>query len=232
MELYIQIIFILALFKFCLKAAMSGRLWVILSYAFGASLFSFLMYPIVIEQPLTIISDLLADKSIVTDTAVLTTLEAVAGIFISIFLLDNYFTEQKKRKTSVQVLKMLPGVIVLFALAYFQLQFFKIRVGADFLETAILYATIIFASISLFAILLKRMVVAESLKLELKILLNIGILFIGLLVNSSIADYNLSYAETVIEWSALGTMILICGVMVILGYFLSKIELKKIFKLK
>ena len=231
MEQYIQIIFILAIIKFCLKAAMTGRLWAILSYAFGVSLFCLALYPIVIRQPLTIITDLLANKAVVTDMAVWTTVEAAAGIFISIFLLDNYFMEHQKRKRSISILKVIPGWIFIFGIAYFQLQFFKIRVGDDFLTTAIMYSSIIFVLISLMSLFLKYVVVAESMKLELKILLNIGILFIGLLVNSSIADYNSSHSETVVEWGALVTMFLICGGLVVCGYLLSKIELTKIFKI-
>ena len=117
MELYIQIIFVLAAMKFCLKAASTDRLWVIFSYAFAASLLSFAMYPIVIEQPLTIISDLLTNKTVVTDIAVLTTIEAVAGIFVSIFLLDNYFTARPKLKRYIYFLKIMPGIIFIFALA-------------------------------------------------------------------------------------------------------------------
>lgn len=231
MELYIQIILVLAMMKFCLKAAMSSRLWVILCYALGASLFSLSMYPIVIEQPLTMVSDLLLNKKIVTDIAVLTSIEAISGIFISILLLDNYFTERAKRKRYLKVLKVIPGVIFMFGVAYFQLQFFKIRVGADFLTTALLYSSILFISITITALLLQKVVKAESMKLELKILLNMGILVIGLLVNSTIADYNLSYAETAIEWTAMITMLLICSLMVSLGYLLSKLKFKK-FKIK
>ena len=211
---------------------MNSRPWVILCYALGAALISFSMYPIVIEQPLTIISDLLASKKIVTDIAVLTSIESVAGIFISILLLDSYFMDKSKRKKYVKVLKVLPGVIFIFGIAYFLLLFFKTRVAADFLETAILYSSLIFVSVAAVGLFIQKAVKAESLKLELKILLNIGILFIGLLINSSVADYNLSESETVIEWKALGTMLLICGLMILLGYLFSKIEIKKIFKIK
>lgn len=228
MELYIQIIFVLAAMKFCLKAATTGRLWVIFIYAFAASLLSFAMYPIVIEQPLTIISDLLANKTVVTDIAVLTTIEAVAGIFVSIFLLDNYFMERSKRKRYVYALKVVPGIIFVFALAYFQLQFFKIRAGEDFLATALIYCSIIFGFVSLLSIAIKQLITAESLRLELKILLNIAILVIGLWINSAVADYNLSHAETTIEWGALIAISLILVSLFGLGYLLSKMNFKKI----
>ena len=212
--------------KFCLKAAMNSRHWVILCYAMGAALISLLMYPIVIEQPLTIISELLGNEKIVVDIAVITSIESIAGIFMSALLLDNYFMEKSKRKKYLKVLKVIPGVVFIFGIAYFQLQFFKVRVGADFLTTAILYSAIIFISTSITAFLLRNTVKSESLRLELKVLLNIAILVIGLLVSSSAADYNSSNAETVIEWKALGTMLLIASMIILMGYFLPKIKLK------
>lgn len=232
MEIFVQIVFILALLKYCLKAASSGRFWIIALYGLGAAVFAMAIYPFVINQPVNIISELLASKRFVTDGAVLTTIEAVAGIFISIFLLDNYFMPRPKRKKSLKVLKILPGVLVFFAIAYFELLFFKINVGVDFTLSAIIYASIVFGSITLVALLVKSQMSQESIKLELKIMLNVGILFIGLLINSSVADYNLSNAQTAIEWQPLLTISLIAVALFIIGIFLPKIDIKSLLKLK
>ena len=129
MELYIQIIFVLALAKFCLKAAMTGRFWTMACYAFFAALVSLALYPTVIEQPATVITNLLADRELVTDGAVLTTTEAILGIFVSVFLLSNYFKPKGQRRKSVFVLKVVPGILWIFAVAYFELLFFRQRVA-------------------------------------------------------------------------------------------------------
>ena len=76
MEHYIQVIFVLALAKYCLKAAMTGRLWVMAAYAAVAAVVALVLYPAVITRPVTIVAGLLADRRLVTDGAVLTTLEA------------------------------------------------------------------------------------------------------------------------------------------------------------
>ncbi len=217
--------------KFCLKAASTSRPWVVILYAVGASLISLLMYPLVIEQPLTIISELLASEKFVVDIAVITSVESIAGIFMSVLLLDNYFMEKAKRKKYLKILKVIPGVVFIFGIAYFQLQFFKLRIGANFLSTAILYSAIIFTITLITAFLIREAVKSESLRLELKVLLNIAILIIGLLVSSSVADYNSSDAETVVEWKALGTMVLLGSFTILIGYIFPKIKPKnKIFK--
>ena len=207
MELYIQIIFVLALAKFCLKAAMTGRFWTMACYAFFAALVSLALYPTVIEQPATVITNLLADRELVTDGAVLTTTEAILGIFVSVFLLSNYFKPKGQRRKSVFVLKVVPGILWIFAVAYFELLFFRQRVGADFGATAAIYAGIVFAVVLLAAGFIHLFVRHESMKLELKIMLNMGILLIGLLVNASVADSTVVYATVSnVEWGALAAL--------------------------
>ena len=207
MELYIQIIFVLALAKFCLKAAMTGRFWTMACYAFFAALVSLALYPTVIEQPATVITNLLADRELVTDGAVLTTTEAILGIFVSVFLLSNYFKPKGQRRKSVFVLKVVPGILWIFAVAYFELLFFRQRVGADFGATVAIYAGIVFAVVLLAAGFIHLFVRHESMKLELKIMLNMGILLIGLLVNASAADSTVVYATVSnVEWGALAAL--------------------------
>lgn len=227
MEIFVQIVFILALLKYCLKAALTGRFWIILLYGLAAALFALAVYPLVITQPVNIITELLTNHKFVSDGAVFTTLEAVFGIFVSILLLDNYFTPLKKRKKSLMILKISPGIIVFFGIAYFELLFFKMNVGVDFMLSAVIYSSILFVSIVLFSLLIKSQMNHESIKLELKIMLNLAILIIGLLINSTIADYNLSNAQTVIDWKPLAVIAAIAGVLFILGVYFPKIKFKK-----
>lgn len=207
METLVQLIFIIALLKYCLKAALSGGFRSILLYALGLSVWALLWYPLVIHQPVTLIETLLLDEKVVADGAVLTTIEAVAGILISIKLLDNYFAPKPKRKRLLFILKIVPGVLALTATLYFELLFFKMRVLGDFLVTALLYAGLCTSVILGLSLLLKHTVSGESLKLEMKLLLNMAILCVGLLINASVADYNLSAAQTEIEWLPLLTLI-------------------------
>ena len=223
MELYIQIIFVLALAKFCLKAAMTGRFWTMACYAFFAALVSLALYPTVIEQPATVITNLLADRELVTDGAVLTTTEAILGIFVSVFLLSNYFKPKGQRRKSVFVLKVVPGILWIFAVAYFELLFFRQRVGADFGATVAIYAGIVFAVVLLAAGFIHLFVRHESMKLELKILL------IGLLVNASAADSTVVYATVSnVEWGALAALTAGTACFFLLGLLLSKINFKKL----
>lgn len=175
------------------------------------------------------ITNLLADRELVTDGAVLTTTEAILGIFVSVFLLSNYFKPKGQRRKSVFVLKVVPGILWIFAVAYFELLFFRQRVGADFGATAAIYAGIVFAVVLLAAGFIHLFVRHESMKLELKIMLNMGILLIGLLVNASVADSTVVYATVSnVEWGALAALTAGTACFFLLGLLLSKINFKKL----
>lgn len=230
MEVYVQLILLLALIKYCLNAALSSRIWIILCYGLLASLVSLALYPLVIEQPVTLVSSLLSNDPMVSDGAVITTIEAVAGIFTSIYLLDNYFMPRAKRKKSIYILKIMPGILFCLAIAYFELQFFKWRVGGNFVTTAVIYAIGVFVMLVGTALLLNYVLKGESPKLELQILLNIAILIIGLFINSSVANYSISNAEYIIHWGALFTILSLAATFFIAGFYLRKINIKSFFK--
>lgn len=230
MELFMELIFIIALTKYCLKAALSARLLRLVGYAALASVFAMAIYPVVIEQPLTIVKQMLSDRQAVSNLALLTTAEAIAGIFISIYLLDNYFKPKAKRTKLAFVIKIVPGVLAFCGIAYFELLFFKFRAGGDFLTTAIIYAALLFAAIAIVSLLVRYSLPSESLKLEMKVILNMAILVFGLLVSSSVANYNVSHAQSNIEWMALFTLIVGAAALVALGVWLEKIDFKNILK--
>ena len=70
----------------------------------------------------------------------------------------------------------------------------------------------------------------ESLKLEIKLILNLAILTIGLLVSSSVADYNTSSARTTVEWTGLIALICISFVLAAAGLWLQKVNFKNPLK--
>lgn len=227
MEILVQLIFIIALAKYCLTAAQSGNLWQLVGYSAAAAVVALALYPVVIEQSTTIITKLQTSRTAVSNIALLTTAEAIAGIFVSVYLLDNYFKPKAKRTKTANVLKIVPGVLVFAAIAYFELLFFKLRVGGDFLVTAVLYAVLLFMVILAIGVVAQYTLTAESLRLEIKVILNMAILIVGLLVSSSVADYNISQAQTTIEWEALIALSIGAVALIIFGILLPKIKLIK-----
>jgi len=230
MEQLIQVIFIIAICKYCLKAALGGSFKHICLYGFIATVFAISIYPFVISQSMNVIQTFLTNKKLVSDAAVITSFEAIAGIFISLSLLDNYFKPKNKRSNFIRIIKIIPGFICFIGIGYFELHFFKLLVGFSFEFISLFYGLLVFIGVISISYLLKYLLLGESDKLEFKIILNILILVFGLLVYSSIADYNLSNAQTVIEWKALGCLSLIIIACVAIGFFLSKINYKHLIQ--
>ncbi len=226
----VQLIFAIALLKYCLKAALSNNVFIIVGYSAALALIAFAVYPIVINQPMTIVSDMLESKIFVENLALITIAESILEIMISIFLLENYFLPKNKRKKTARILKIIPGVLVFFAVAYFELLFFKARAGHDFLITAILFSSILLIGISAISLIIKYIIFNESLKLEIKVILNLAILLLGLLVSASVADYNISYAQTVIEWGHLIFIVVGFVLLATIGFLLHKFNFNHHFK--
>ena len=229
MELLVQIIFLIAILKYCLKASLAGGFKTMLLYALGVGLWAMLWYPVVIRQPVTIIEQLLTDRHVVMDGAVWTTFEALAGMLLGVELLDNYFAPKAQRKKVWFILKVLPGVLAPLGVLYFELMFFKEVILDNFALTASLYAVMVTALVAMLAWGLKHWVEGESLKLELKVLLNMLILLIGLLINSAVADYNTSSAASHTDWRALCLIVLGSTMLILIGYFTRNWNMKQIF---
>ncbi len=223
MELLIQIIFILTILKFSLKAAIHDKYWIIALYALGAAVLAMALYPLVVEMPANAASQLLKDRNLVTDMAVIITAETLLEITIAIIMLKG-----EKRGKTVSILKYIPGVMIFATVAYFELMFFRWRVGADFTQSAILYSTLTFAAILALCLMLRFVAPSSEMRLELKMLFNFSIFAIAMLVNSMVAEYNLSNNQSVIEWQATIAILLIGAVITTIG-FLTNEKIKQLF---
>jgi len=224
MEQFLQFIFILAIAKYCLDAALTRRTAVMAAYAAVLAAVAFALWPTVIGWRGDMIADLLSDGPLVADGALVITLEAVAGIFISIMLLDNYFMPRRKRRRSLFVLKVLPGVICFFAAVYFELLFFRSFVGIDFMTVALMYAGIVLAGTFAVSLAFGWLMPGESTKLEAKIVIDMAILFIGLFVNASIASYNISSSHTEISPAPMAVFVAVTVVFAASGLLLHKVS--------
>lgn len=230
MDGLLQLIFILAFMKVCLSPAFLKRFRGTFIYALCAGVFAYAVYPLVIRQRADSFTAILADKGLVADFAVLVTVEAVLGIMICIYLLDNYFKPKEKRKKSVFMLKLLPGPLFFVGIFYFELMFFKEFPGVSFGTTALLYSLLIFGLITLVSLVLRYVMSGESLKLEAKILFNIAILLVGLLLNSSISAYNVAHSSDYTELAP--TLTMVGGIILLsfVGYVFYVMKIKTKFK--
>ncbi len=200
MEQYLQLIFLLAFVKFGLKSSLVRKACMIPVYGIVAGAFVWAVYPLVIGLRGDSFTAILADRGMVSDCALLITVESVLGIMTSVLLLDNYFAPREKRKRSLFVLKVIPGVLFFVGVVYFELLFFKLLVGMPFGRAAALYGGTIFAAVTAGGFGLRWLLPGESMKLDAKILLDLAILGVAIFVNAAISDYSVSHSVGVVEW--------------------------------
>lgn len=222
MELFIEFIFMSAFMKYCLKAGISCGLKAIGGYAAFAFLLSFALYPFLINLPVNLVSELLKDRQVVGDFAVVVTVEAVTGIMLSLKLLENYFRPKIRRSRFLGVVKVIPGILSLSGIAYFELTFFRLRAGSPFFSTVAIYALIVASSIFVVAFLLRLALPGESVKLELKMLLNLLILAVALTVNSEVSDFPVSDASVSMDYWAFAAIIALFLVFAAVGFLSEK----------
>lgn len=230
MDGLLQLIFILAFLKVCLSPAFLKKFYGTFIYALCAGLFAYAVYPLVIRQRADSFTAILADKGLVADFAVLVTVEAVLGIMICIYLLDNYFKPKEKRKKSVFVLKLIPGPLFFIGIFYFEIMFFQEFPGVAFGTTALLYSLLIFSVTTVMSLILRYVMSGESLKLEAKILFNMAVLMVGLLLNSSISAYNVAHSSDYTEIAPTLSMIGLILLLSVVGYAMYLIKIKTKFK--
>ncbi len=200
MEQYLQLIFLLAFVKFGLKSSLVRKACMIPVYGIVAGAFAWAVYPLVIGLRGDSFTAILADRGMVSDCALLITVESVLGIMTSVLLLDNYFAPREKRKRSLFVLKVIPGVLFFVGVVYFELLFFKLLVGMPFGRATALYGGTIFAAVTAAGFCLRWLLPGESMKLDAKILLDLAILGVAVFVNAAISDYSVSHSVGGVEW--------------------------------
>ena len=98
MKTLIELILLFAIVKYSLKASHARGFKTVMYYALGAGIWAMICYPFIITQPVNIADTLLANREWIANAAVLTTVEAIAGIMLSASLLENYFAPKNKRK--------------------------------------------------------------------------------------------------------------------------------------
>ena len=231
MENLIIILFVLVILKFSLKITLFKNKLALLIVASVAAFYSYLLYPFVIEQNKSDLSFLLSNSRIMINFAVIVCIEAVTGILISIGMLQNLFREKKMR--FVKIAKVVPGILIFIALFYLETIVFFYFTGYSFRRVATGYSFVIFAIILLLAYGLKILIPKIDLRYEVKFLINIFILFIGVVISVFYAKYSVVSYAAIIDYKSLLLSISIAILALFSGIIIYKIKLnKKIKKLE
>jgi|GEM_PF-2266679 len=188
METVFQVILILGLVKYSVKASILGHWGGLGAYALCAGLVVMMLYPAIIVMESDVFEKILMDQKHVSAVAVLVTIEAIIGMLISIGMLDNLFSG--KKKTLLNLLKYTPGIVVFGSVFYFELAVFRHAAGIGFLDLAIISSLVLSSGVFLAASGIKAILPDQATRYELIFLSNIMLLFLSVLLNAGLADYS------------------------------------------
>jgi len=194
-------------------------------YILIPTVFSYIIYPWLIEQDKRYIKQLLENQSFMNNFAFLLMLEALL-VMGSVFILsEQYFG--KKVKSKLRILKYVPSLSPVLAFCYFELQAFYAISSYSFEEIAIGFLTTSILLLAVLILLIKHMISEWEIRLELTFVICFLQIGIGIVIGSF---YN-SIATTVIVdkeiWKAFAVISLIAFSIATLGFLCSNYYLKK-----
>jgi hypothetical protein len=172
METLFQLILVLALLKYAVKAGFFKGWRGPVIYSLIAGLIAFIFYPVIIKLESTFFEKVLSNPQQVANLAVLITLEALGGILISIGM--------------VKTLRIVPGILIVGAVFYIELKVFSSITGQPFLRLAILTAFFLAAGIFLLSRGIKKAMPGLEDRYELKFLSNVLLLILAVVLNAGI----------------------------------------------
>ncbi len=224
MESLLQIIVLLAFVRFACRATFFRSLKGIGVFALLVAIVSFICYPIVIEQSGDFYTTLLKDATLVGNVAVLITLEAIAGMLLSIGLLNTLF--RGKKKSRLTWLRFLPEVLIIGAILYAEQQMFYAFPGLDFKLTAAITAGVFALGVAGLAFLIQWALPENSGRYELNFLINVFLLCVAILLNAGLSSYNTGSYQSDVQWLSMVVFLGVIGGLVALGFGLYQLKLK------
>jgi hypothetical protein len=232
MGIVFQLILVSGVIKYSCKATFFKGYKGIIIYALFSGIIAIACYPFIIKTDSDVFNTLMTDTALISNIAVLITIEAISGIFISIGMLNNLF-ESKLHKW-IRVLKLMPGVIIIGIIFYMELSLFRTLIGIAFYRIAIVAALLCMLGIIMLSSLIKYLLPHFSTRYELKFLINILLLISAVLLNAGLADYNTGSYTVNIEYTKLLVLagIVITGFLSGLLLYKNKRIINKIYKNK
>lgn len=218
MQILFQIVLILGVVKYCCKAGFFENRKAIIAYSLFAGLVAIVFYPFIIKMNTNTFDMLLSDKKMVSNIAVIITIEAISGMLISIGMLHNLF--EKKKRQWVRILKLTPGVIIFGVIFYVELLLFKTIIGVGFIWISILTTFLFIFGLAGISTAIKYIFPEKSIRYELKFLVNILLFVIAVLMNAFLAGYNKSNYESNVDYTKLLVFTGIVAIGFVLGLLL------------
>ena len=195
------------------------RLWQVALWTGVLVAFLWGSYDFASEQSQTTLSQWLASPKILSNMAVLVTIESAIGLLFAFIALRDYY--QNRQSKALRVLLAFPGLLLFPCLIYVLAQAFFFFSGADFAMTTLYACLALFALMLLGTKGLTILLPEKDLRLEVHLLISILIILLGLTATASAQIIYVPKSEP-IDFVLLGKVFLFFLSLFALGFATSK----------
>lgn len=214
----IALLIIFIFFNTLLKLSF-WRLWQVALWTGVLVAFLWGSYDFASEQSQTTLSQWLASPKILSNMAVLVTIESAIGLLFAFIALRDYY--QNRQSKALRVLLAFPGLLLFPCLIYVLAQAFFFFSGADFAMTTLYACLALFALMLLGTKGLTILLPEKDLRLEVHLLISILIILLGLTTTASAQIIYVPKSEP-IDFVLLGKVFLFFLSLFALGFATSK----------
>lgn len=220
MELIIQILILFILINCILKLSF-WKPWQAALFGLLCAGFIVFSYPFAIQQSKTQLADYLNNPKILSDSAVLITIESAICFAFCFAALRELFG--KKEKRWIKPLYWYPSMLVFPVLFYILTQSVFTLSGVNFYTIAYLLAGIVIIAFPLLSYFFKKLYPEKELRLEIHFLVSLFVAILGLITT---VNGNVTYAaaETPLNVKALALSLGLFAGFFIAGLFWNKIK--------
>ncbi|MCD0477875.1 MULTISPECIES: hypothetical protein [Chryseobacterium] len=219
MNIIIDILILFIIINTLLKLSF-WKFWQILVMAILAGGFLFFVYPFAIEQSQVKMKEYLQNTEILSNIAILVTLESAICLSFCFTALLEYMNGKQSKWNSV--LKFYPGLLIFPVLLYLLTQSFFTFTGFDFEVLSMLFAVIVIVLIIGLSFGIRYLVPEKDLRLEIHFLMSLFVAILGLIVTTSGKMVYVAVDEP-LNFQRLGFTFGLFGFLFFAGFFINKI---------
>ncbi|MDR1055548.1 MAG: hypothetical protein LBL90_06955 [Prevotellaceae bacterium] len=188
MELIIQILMLFIVINCVLKLSF-WRFWQVAIFSLTCAVFVIIACNYTILQSKTQLADYFNNTKIMQDVAVLVTIESTLCLAFCVSALQKYFGKRVKRW--MRPLYGYPSLLIFPVLFYILTQLIFGMPGTGFSSISYVMAVIVFASLPLLSLAVKKLYTETELRLEVHFLVSLFVCIIGLITT---VNGNVTYA--------------------------------------
>lgn len=182
MNIIIDILILFILINTLLKLSF-WKFWQVTIVAVLAGGFVFFVYPFAIEQSQLKMHEYLQNTEILSNIAVLVTLESAVCLCFCFTALLEYLNGEKSKWNSV--LKWYSGLLIFPVLLYLLTQSFFTFIGVDFEMMTMIFALIAMILLIGLSFGIRKLIPEKDLRLEIHFLVSLFVAVLGLIVTTS-----------------------------------------------